>query len=355
MPETSPHLDLPYLLPAQAQKHVTHNAALQRLDLLAQLCVQQFGATLPPATPASGETHALGAAPEGAWTGQAGRLAAWDGTAWGFIPPREGWRAWGLAEGELRIWRAGAWQPLPLDNLDGLGVGTTHDATNRLAVAAAATLFSHAGAGHQVKINKAAAAQTASLLFQSNWAGRAELGLAGSDDFALKVSADGTTWTEALRAVAASGAVSLAPGLQIGGQMAYHRGNLLGTVTQAAGVPTGAAFETGSNANGRYIRHADGTQLCWKRLTLTAQDITTAYGALYRSGSLLSGNTAYAAAFAAAPAVQIMAHVADTSCYTVAGGAGDAVNAPASIYAVTNAALTGRTIHVNLCAIGRWF
>ena len=43
----------------------------------------------------------------------------------------------------------------------------------------------------------------------------------------------------------------------------YHTGNILGTVSQSGGVPTGAIIERGSNANGEYVRWADGTQVCW--------------------------------------------------------------------------------------------
>ena len=39
--------------------------------------------------------------------------------------------------------------------------------------------------------------------------------------------------------------------------------NLVGTVSQSGGVPTGAVVERGSNANGEYVRFADGTQICW--------------------------------------------------------------------------------------------
>ena len=39
MSETSPRLDLPYIQPSQAQKHVTHNESLQRLDALVQMTV----------------------------------------------------------------------------------------------------------------------------------------------------------------------------------------------------------------------------------------------------------------------------------------------------------------------------
>lgn len=39
--------------------------------------------------------------------------------------------------------------------------------------------------------------------------------------------------------------------------------NLVGTVSESGGVPTGAVVERGSNANGEYVRFADGTQICW--------------------------------------------------------------------------------------------
>lgn len=47
-------------------------------------------------------------------------------------------------------------------------------------------------------INKAAKADTATLLFQSGWSGRAEMGLAGHDGFSIKTSVDGTSWHTAL-------------------------------------------------------------------------------------------------------------------------------------------------------------
>lgn len=44
---------------------------------------------------------------------------------------------------------------------------------------------------------------------------------------------------------------------------AYRRGNIIGTVSQSAGVPTGSIIEVGSNANGVYVRFAGGLQICW--------------------------------------------------------------------------------------------
>jgi hypothetical protein len=45
--------------------------------------------------------------------------------------------------------------------------------------------------------------------------------------------------------------------------LVFKRSNILGTVSQSAGVPTGAIIERGSNSNGQYVRYADGTQICW--------------------------------------------------------------------------------------------
>jgi hypothetical protein len=326
MPDTSPRLDLPYLLPSQAQKHVTHNEALARLDLLVQMTVQALDAETPPAAPEPGQAFGLGPAPVAAWAGQGGRLAVWDGVAWAFATPAEGWCAFDLTAGRPMVFAGGSWGPVAPDpqNLDGVGIGTTSDPVNRLAVAADATLLSHDGTDHRLKINKAAAGNTASLLFQSGWTGHAEMGLAGDTAFTIKVSADGSTWTEAMRADPGAQTVSWAPagsvrmaladtGLQLDVPMTgasvqsaptdttagrlmradygYSRGNLLGVVAQSGGMPTGAVIERGSNANGTYARFADGTQICWKG----------GLNASYINASFCAANWTFPAAFIVAP------------------------------------------------------
>lgn len=79
-----------------------------------------------------------------------------------------------------------------------IGVNATGDTTNRLAVKAAATSLDHDGNGHQIKVNKAATADTASFVFQTNYSTRAEFGTIGSDKFALKVSPDGASFKTSL-------------------------------------------------------------------------------------------------------------------------------------------------------------
>lgn len=273
MSHSSPRLGLPYIQPAQAQKHVTHNEALQILDQVTQLVLARFEAETPPPEPVDGQSYALGAAPTGEWAGQGGMLAFRSEGAWLFLTPQEGWRAWGLEEAETRIYRLGGWA-----GVDRLGIGTSADETNRLAVSGASTLLTHAGAGHQLKVNKAGPAETASLLFQSGWTDHAEMGLVGDDAFAVKVSADGSAWTQVMRADPASLRVDVpvtgtavqdapddvTPGRLMRADYGYGPGNLLGPVSLAGGVPSGGVIERGSNANGEYLRLADGTQICWK-------------------------------------------------------------------------------------------
>jgi hypothetical protein len=42
----------------------------------------------------------------------------------------------------------------------------------------------------------------------------------------------------------------------------FNQGNIVGTVSQSAGVPTGGIIESGSNANGEFTKFADGTMIC---------------------------------------------------------------------------------------------
>jgi hypothetical protein len=220
MPDDTTILSLPLILPAQAQKHVTHNEALLKLDLMVQLAVINRTLTTPPALPTIGDRHIVAAGATGPWVGQSGRIALYTEAGWQFTQPLNGWQAYVMAEQQMAFYNGLTWIALS----DGpftvgrLGVSATPDATNRLAVSAPATLLNHAGSGHQLKLNKAVAGDTASLLFQTGFSGRAEMGTAGSDDFSVKVSADGSAFFTALEADAATGEVTLPQPVHLGGQ-----------------------------------------------------------------------------------------------------------------------------------------
>ena len=108
----TPRLSLPLVMPAQAQKHVTVNEALLRLDALSQLVLRSRSTVSPPADPQEGECYAVPADAVGDWTGRGGELAVFAGGGWDFVAPRDGWRAWIEDEGVVAVrlvdWIAGA-------------------------------------------------------------------------------------------------------------------------------------------------------------------------------------------------------------------------------------------------------
>jgi hypothetical protein len=208
----TPNLNFPYIMAAQAQKHVTHNEAIRALDAIVQLAVLDRDLTAPPVSPVEGDRYIVASGATGAWASHDRDIAAYQDGAWMLYAPGEGWLAWVADEDTLVAWDGAGWiaagagslNPAPL-----VGVNATADATNRLSVSAPATMLSHEGAGHQVKVNKSAVSDTASLLFQTGFSGRAEMGLAGDDDFHVKVSPDGAAWTEAVVIDKGSGRVAV--------------------------------------------------------------------------------------------------------------------------------------------------
>jgi len=238
MSDTTTLLELPYIMPSQAQKHVTHNEALRILDAILHIRVEDRGLNEPTAAPAEGERHLLGSAPTGSFAGQAGKIAAFQDGAWVFHTPRPGWLIWDAADSALMVFDGAEWFPaFDQQNLSYMGINTTADETNRLAVAASATLLTHDGDGHQLKINKAAASDTASLLFQTAWSGRAEMGLAGNDDFSIKVSPDGDAWQTALTADPTTGRVTTTA-LKVAGGAEGESGLSFGNLDAASTAAT---------------------------------------------------------------------------------------------------------------------
>lgn len=62
--------------------------------------------------------------------------------------------------------------------------------------------------------------------------------------------------------------------------LVFDQKNILGTVSQAAGVPTGRIIERGSNANGEYVRFADGALIQNGSVSFDFANWTTANYAL---------------------------------------------------------------------------
>jgi len=127
----------------------------------------------------------------------------------------------------------------------------------------------------------------------------------------------------------------------------FNQGNILGTVTQTAGVPTGAVMQHSSSANGFFERRASGRAVC-TRMDQTTPNVSTAYGSLFRSADIV---WTFPTAFFAGtlPAVSFSADNADVIGFRVSALSATAV----TFQLVANASISGTTT-VRASAIGRW-
>ena len=207
MSDATTNLLLPYILAAQAQKHVTHNEALRLLDGMIQLSVIARDLAAPPTSPADGDRYIMGSGATGDWAGWDLNVALWSDGAWLRLPPRVGWRVWVEDERLLLVYDGAGWvgtTPAALQNLALLGVGTTADAANPFSARLNAALWTaktvaEGGTGDLFYImNKEAAGDDLGLTLQTGFVTRALLGLFGSDRLRLAVSADGSTFFDGL-------------------------------------------------------------------------------------------------------------------------------------------------------------
>lgn len=102
-------LDLPLVMPAQAQKHVTVNEALARLDAAAQLRVISSVLGEPPASATDGASYLVPSGASGSWAGRAGQIAVWSNGGWTYLVPRAGWRAWDESRGGHTMFDGHGW------------------------------------------------------------------------------------------------------------------------------------------------------------------------------------------------------------------------------------------------------
>ena len=225
----TPNLGLPLIAASQAQKHVTHNEALQLLDAAVQLVAINF-LTAPPGSPSEGDRYIIQAPATGAWSGKAGQIAVYTSGGWVYIVPSQGWQAYLLSDTTPYRYNGSSWvaeasvtsgtltDASVNARFNRVGIGNaTADASNRLSINSPQVLFNHAGAGMQATLNKNAAGDDAGFIFQDNWSTRALFGLLGSNDFTMKVSPNGSSFYDGIIIDQSSGKVQFPNGMQLPG------------------------------------------------------------------------------------------------------------------------------------------
>ena len=121
--------------------------------------------------------------------------------------------------------------------------------------------------------------------------------------------------------------------------------DIVGTVSQSSGVPTGAIIERGSSASGEYTKYADGTLICY-RTGFGGLSTTTAVGSVFRSSSDVTWT--FPVPFIATPVVSANAGVSRWC----ACDAASLTTATIRQYGPVNSATS---VDMNAMAVGRWF
>jgi len=131
----------------------------------------------------------------------------------------------------------------------------------------------------------------------------------------------------------------------------YDTGNAVGTVSQSGGTPTGAIIERGSNANGEYVKFADGTMICTLVVQYTGIDITTAAGALYTNATLPTWT--FPASFSSTSSLNVTASPRISGNILCRGRVTSLTTADIKFFSTASSAATD--IFVEHIAIGHWY
>lgn len=117
----------------------------------------------------------------------------------------------------------------------------------------------------------------------------------------------------------------------------------------AAFRSSGGVVERGSNANGSYVRFADGTQICTTIRSLNIGNIVAA-GNIYRDILAWGSGWTFPAAFSAIPSISFSL---ESSVYWLSGaGATTTGTGVITVFGYTNPIITANAGGI---AIGRWF
>jgi hypothetical protein len=312
MSDTTTNLLLPYILAAQAQKHVTHNESLRLLDGLVQLSVLDRDLTAPPGSPADGDRYIVGSGATGDWAGWDLNVALFTDGAWFRLPPRAGWRAWVEDEGLLLVYDGSGWfgtTPSELQNLALLGLGTTADAANPFSAKLNAALWTAKTTGEGgtgdlfYTMNKEAAGDDLGLTLQTGFVTKALLGLFGSDKFRLAVSPDGNTFFDGLIVDNTSGIVNQPRLPRFKAYTDYDNYVGVGTWTKIGLNNTDyndqGVFDAGTNL---FTAPVDGTYIFGATLLFKVNSSTTAR---MRGRLVLNGSTEIRGSFGESSATHV--------------------------------------------------
>ncbi len=258
------NLQLPYLAVGQAQKHVTLNQSLRRLDAIIQLGVVSATTSVQPVSPTDGAVYIVPAGKTGAaWAGFTNwSLGYYRDGAWEQITPREGWIAYVRDTDRLLTFGGSGW----------------NDLTGSLQLSATDRLLGRASAGAGAVEEIACTAAGRSLIAAADAQAQcAALGtwrvLAAS---AVAASVTGTTTKTALATInVPAGAMGANGRLRVTTHLSMTASGNLKTLTVELGgtafysrVEAGASIATYRDQREIANRNSQSSQVSWRATSI---------------------------------------------------------------------------------------
>ena len=128
----------------------------------------------------------------------------------------------------------------------------------------------------------------------------------------------------------------------------FKQSNILGTVSESGGVPTGAIIERDSNANGEYVKYADGTMISWIHNHNGGETSNNSSGNVFRTEDQ---SYTFPVEFSEFPTVNITSRGFRTWAGNCAGVTTNRISRYRQFSSTTNSG----SVEVRIIAIGRWY
>jgi hypothetical protein len=277
MSQSSTRLSLPYIQPAQSQKHVTNNEAIRALDLLVQLTFKDDQTTTPPSNPDEGDCYVIPSNPVGVWAGQEDAIATYLDGAWQFTPPQAGWSGYVISRGALAGFTGTQWTdvaPGEIQDASFVGLGMQADVGAPFSAKVNAALWTahyaaDGGTGDLLQtLNKETAGHDTGFVFQEGFDTRALVGLFGDNRLRFSVTTDGSNFADGLSIDPSTGIADLPTLPRFSAYTSYDNYVGVGTWTKL-GINTADYNEQGDfdAATNRFTAPVDGTYTFGANLT----------------------------------------------------------------------------------------
>jgi hypothetical protein len=128
--------------------------------------------------------------------------------------------------------------------------------------------------------------------------------------------------------------------------------DIVGTVSQSSGVPTGSIIEPGTTANGTFTKFADGTMICRSSTVYASTSILAVAGAVFNGSPAPS--QVYPAAFVGVPATNQYFEPSTGQVWAATTGVSTS-SLWSAVYPFSQVQVSSLSLTLHRIAYGRWF